>query len=216
MTPDEIADIAEAGTGVVHNPLANLKLKNGVAPLLHLKRAGINLALGCDNCSCSDCQNLFQSMKLFTLLASGMDAEPVGILAQHAIEAATVGGARAVGLAGTVGDVRPGMLADLALIDLADLAYLPFNSAARQLVFSETGRGVHTVLVDGQTVLMDGRLTLVDESRFREELADVMEGVERDYRQLAARQRPAIPYLLGEQDLKGEARCQQARGDAQE
>ena len=92
-------------------------------------------------------------MKLFTLLASGMDAEPVEILAQHAIEAATVGGARAVGLAGTVGDVRPGMLADLALIDLADLAYLPFNSAARQLVFSETGRGVHTVLVDGQTVL---------------------------------------------------------------
>ena len=69
------------------------------------------------------------------------------------------------------------MLADLALIDLADLAYLPFNSAARQLVFSETGRGVHTVLVDGQTVLMNGRLTLVDESSFRQELADVMEGV---------------------------------------
>jgi 5-methylthioadenosine/S-adenosylhomocysteine deaminase len=196
ITPDEIADIAVAGTGVVHNPLANLKLKNGVAPLLDLKRAGVNLALGCDNCSCSDCQNLFQAMKLFTLLASGMDAEPVGVLAQHAVEAATVGGARAVGLAGTVGDVRPGMLADLALIDLTDLAYLPFNSAARQLVFSETGRGVHTVLVDGQTVLRDGRLTMVGESSFREELADVMEAVERDYRQLAARQRPAIPYLI--------------------
>ena len=135
-------------------------------------------------------------MKLFTLLASGMDAEPVGVLAQHAVEAATVGGARAVGLAGTIGDVRPGMLADLALIDLADLAYLPFNSAARQLVFSETGRGVHTVLVDGQTVLMDGRLTMVDESRFREELADLMEIVERDYRQLTARQAPAVPYLI--------------------
>ena len=165
ITHDEIDAVARAGAGVVHNPLANLKLKNGVAPLLSFKRAGINLALGCDNCSCSDCQNLFQSMKLFTLLAGGMDAEPTGILAEDAIEAATFGGAQAVGLAGRSGEVRPGMLADLALIDLADLAYLPFNSAARQLVFSETGRGVRTVMVDGRIVLSDGKLTTLDEAR---------------------------------------------------
>ena len=110
------------------------------------------------------------------------------------------------------------MLADLALIDLADLAYLPFNSAARQLVFSETGRGVHTVLVDGQTVLMNGRLMLVDESSFRQELADVMEGVERDYRQLAARQRPAIPYLLEANKNLKKAKLGVSRlaGDSQE
>ena len=155
ITNEEIEDVARAGAGVVHNPLANLKLKNGVAPLLSLKRAGINLALGCDNCSCSDCQNLFQSMKLFTLLAGGMDAEPTGILACDAIEAATAGGARAVGLAAAVGDIQPGMIADLALIDLTDLAYLPLNSVARQLVFSETGRGVQTVLVDGRVVLKE-------------------------------------------------------------
>ncbi len=196
MTSEEIEQVARAGAGVVHNPLANLKLKNGVAPLLSLKRAGVNLALGCDNCSCSDCQNLFQAMKMFALLAGGMDAEPSGILACDAIEAATIGGARAVGLAGAVGDVRPGMIADLALIDLTDLAYLPLNSTARQLVFSETGRGVQTVLVDGRVVLKDGHLTTVDESTFREELADIMKTVDRDYEQLAARQKPATPYLL--------------------
>ena len=190
------SDVARAGAGVVHNPLANLKLKNGVAPLLGLRRAGVNLALGCDNCSCSDCQNLFQSMKLFTLLCAGMDSEPTGVFAEHAIEAATIGGARAVGLADSIGEVRPGMLADLALIDLTDLAYQPFNSAARQLVYSETGRGVHTVLVDGRVVLSEGRLVNVDEAAFRQELAEVMEGVDRDYAQLAARHKPAIPYLL--------------------
>ncbi len=144
VTPAEIDKLAEAAASIVHNPIANLKLKNGVAPLTDFKRAGVNLALGCDNCSCSDCQNLFQSMKLFTLLAAGMDAEPTGILAEQALHAATAGGARAVGLFGQVGEIRPGMLADLTMIDLADLAYLPFNSAARQLVYSETGRGVHT------------------------------------------------------------------------
>jgi 5-methylthioadenosine/S-adenosylhomocysteine deaminase len=196
ITDAEIADVARAGAGVVHNPLSNLKLKNGVAPLLDLKHAGVNLALGCDNCSCSDCQNLFQAMKLYTLLAAGMDAEPSGVLAQDALAAATVGGARAVGLAGTIGDVRPGMLADLTLIDLSDLAYLPFNSAARQLVFSETGRGVHTVMVDGEVVLEDGRLTRIDENSFRHELEEVMQVVDRDYAQLVARQQPAIAFLL--------------------
>jgi cytosine/adenosine deaminase-related metal-dependent hydrolase len=196
VTPQEVEHIARAGAGVVHNPLANLKLKNGVAPLRLFKRAGINLALGCDNCSCSDCQNLFQSMKLFTLLSAGMDGEPTGIHARHAFEAATVGGAQALGLAGVVGEIRPGMIADLALIDLADLAYQPFNSAARQLVFSETGRAVHTVLVDGNVVLAGGRLTTVDEGAFRNELAEVMKVVDRDYEQLVARQQSAIPYLL--------------------
>ena len=196
ITNDEIETVARAAAGVVHNPLANLKLKNGVAPLLSLKRAGINLALGCDNCSCSDCQNLFQSMKLYALLAGGMDAEPTGILACDAIEAATAGGAQAIGLAGAVGDIRPGMIADMAIIDLTDLAYLPFNSAARQLVFSETGRGVQTVLVDGRIVLKDGRLMTVDESAFREELLEIMKSFERDYEQVAAQQKPALPYLL--------------------
>jgi cytosine/adenosine deaminase-related metal-dependent hydrolase len=196
ITPPEIDSVAVAGAGVVHNPLANLKLKNGVAPLLHLKRSGINLALGCDNCSCSDCQNLFQSMKLFTLMASGMDAEPSGIHAEHALDAATIGGAHAVGLGGKVGEIKPGMLADLALVDLTDLAYQPFNSAARQLVYSETGRGVHTVLVGGRVVLSAGRLTTVDEAAFRDELKEVMAIVDRDYEQLAAKQKPAVPYLL--------------------
>jgi 5-methylthioadenosine/S-adenosylhomocysteine deaminase len=196
IRPAEIEQLARVGAGVVHNPLSNLKLKNGVAPLTRIRKAGVNLALGCDNCSCSDCQNLFQAMKMFALLCAGMDGEPTGIHAADAIEAATLGGARAVGLAGQIGDIKPGMKADLALIDLTDLAYLPFNSAARQLVYSETGRGVHTVLVDGRVVLENGRLTTVDEAEFRRELADVMQINDRDYAALERHQRPAIAHLL--------------------
>jgi cytosine/adenosine deaminase-related metal-dependent hydrolase len=196
ISPEEIAQVARAGAGVVHNPLANLKLKNGVAPVSRFKVEGVRLALGCDNNSCSDCQNLFQAMKLMCLLAAGNDPNPAGVLAEDALAAATTGGAQAVGLRAEIGAIAVGRKADLVLIDLDDLAWQPFASATRQLVFSETGRGVQTVIVDGRVVLRDGRLTTVDEAEFRAELAEVMEKVERDYAQLIARQAPAIPALL--------------------
>ncbi len=196
LTRPEIDVLAEAGAGVVHNPLANLKLKNGTAPLIDFRRAGINLALGCDNCSCSDCQNLFQAMKMYALLAHGMDGEPSGVFACDAIDAATVGSARAVGLAGEVGEVKPGMKADLVLIDLSDYAYQPFNSAARQMVYSETGRGVDTVMVDGEVVLSGGKPTRIDWDDFRGELRDIMAEVNADYAAIAERSAGAAPYLL--------------------
>jgi 5-methylthioadenosine/S-adenosylhomocysteine deaminase len=196
LTPPEIDELAKAGAGVVHNPLANLKLKNGTAPLIDFRRAGINLALGCDNCSCSDCQNLFQAMKMYALLAQGMDGEPSGVFACDAFDAATIGSARAVGLSGQVGEVKPGMKADLALIDLSDYAYQPFNSAARQMVYGETGRGVDTVMVEGEVVLSDGKPTRVDWESFRGELAELMAKADADYAALAKRNAPAVPYLL--------------------
>lgn len=196
VTEAEIEALARAGTGVVLNPLANLKLKNGVAPIAAFRRAGVRLALGSDNSSCSDCQNLFQAMKAFCLLSAGADAEPTRLLACDAVEAATTGGAASLGLGGEIGAIAPGMKADLALLDLTDHAWLPFNSAARQLVFSETGRAVRTVIVDGRVVVRDGRLTTVDEAAFREELAEVMRAAEADYEALVARQAPAIPPLL--------------------
>ncbi|SFL10414.1 amidohydrolase family protein [Falsiroseomonas stagni] len=196
ITEEEIALVAESGAGVVHNPLANLKLKNGVAPVAAMKRAGVRVALGCDNNSCSDCQNLFQAMKMMSLLAAGSDAEPAGVLACDAVEAATTGGARAVGLDAEIGTIAPGMKADLLLLDLRDPAWLPFTSATRQLVFSETGRGVDTVLVDGRVVVRHGRLTLLDEATYRGELAEVMEQVEADFARLLPRQAPAIAPLL--------------------
>jgi cytosine/adenosine deaminase-related metal-dependent hydrolase len=177
----EIAIMASRGAGIVHNPVSNLKLRNGVAPLRALASAGINIALGCDNNSCSDCQNLFQVMKFFLLLAQAMEGGGPEFEARRALEAATLGGARAVGLEGEIGAIRPGMKADLVLLDLDDYAYQPLNSAARQLVFSETGRGVHTVIIDGQIVLREGRHTLIDEAAFRAELKAVMIEAERDY-----------------------------------
>ncbi len=192
----EVGLLGAAGAGLAHNPISNLKLKNGVAPMRRVIDAGVNVALGCDNCSCGDSQSMFAAMTRRCLLAAAADPNPTGVHAATALHAATLGGARAVGLAGEVGAIRPGMLADLVLLDTRDIAYVPFNSAARQVVYAEAGRGVHSVVVGGDLVLDAGRLTTVDEAALRAEAAAVMPGFAADYAAQAARSQAAVPWLL--------------------
>ena len=157
---------------------------------------GVNIGLDCDNSSCGDCQNMFQAMKAFCLMAAVAEPQPTHIHASDALRAATIGGAKALQLHDSVGALRPGMKADLSIIDLTDPAYMPFNNAARQLVFSESGRGVETTIVDGRIVMRDRRMTTVDEAAIREELAEIMVAFRRDFDVVAHANQQATPYLL--------------------
>jgi cytosine/adenosine deaminase-related metal-dependent hydrolase len=196
LAAHEIARIAEAGATVVHNPVSNLKLKSGVAPILDLHRAGVSIALGCDNYSCAETQNIFIAMRLMCLLPAVTDPEPGPIHAAYALRAATLAGAKAVGLSGAVGAIRPGMMADLTILDLKELAFVPFNSAARQIVYSEAGRAVDTVLVGGCPVVRGGRLTTVDEAALATAVAEIAPAFRRDAQALAARNADLAAPLL--------------------
>jgi 5-methylthioadenosine/S-adenosylhomocysteine deaminase len=196
LTRDEIAIMAEHKSGIAHNPVSNLKLKSGVAPMHMAIQAGVRVALGCDNCSCGDCQSMFQAMKMFCLLAAVTEANPIGVGAADAIKAATLGGAQAMNFEGEIGAVRAGMKADLVIIDLNDIAWQPLNSVARQLVFSEAGRGVETTIVDGEIIMFERKITTIDEAGLRGELVDLMPTFRRDFANVATANREAIPYLL--------------------
>ena len=89
--------------------------------------------------------------------------EPHPITAAYALKAATLTGAKACGLEGQVGALKADMAADLMILDLQEPAFVPFNSAARQIVFSEAGRAVKTVFVSGRPVVRNGKLITVDE-----------------------------------------------------
>jgi 5-methylthioadenosine/S-adenosylhomocysteine deaminase len=192
----EIEKIAAAGGSVVLNLLSNLKTKNGVAPIRRMLAAGINLALGCDNCSCSDAQNIFQAMKLYTFLAavSGPAEGPPDAI--DALRAATIAGARTAGLQNQIGSLRPGMRADLVVIDTNDPVYLPFNSAARQIVYGEGGRAVTMVIVDGRVVMHDRVVQTVDEAELRDELARIVPSFRADAEKVFARTARLRPSIL--------------------
>jgi 5-methylthioadenosine/S-adenosylhomocysteine deaminase len=196
LTAVEVAQIAEAGACVVHNPVSNLKLKSGVAPILDLHRAGVDIALGCDNYSCAETQNIFIAMRLLCLLPAVTDPEPGPVDAAYAVRAATLAGARAVGLSNVVGAIRPGMKADLIILDLNEPAFVPFNSAARQIVFSECGRAVETVLVGGRPVVRGSKLVTVDETALAAAVEKVAPAFRRDAQALAAGNTDLVAPLL--------------------
>lgn len=192
----EIGKIAATRTNVVLNLLSNLKTKNGVAPIRPLLAAGVNLGLGCDNCSCSDAQNIFQAMKLFTYLAAVSDPEEGPPNAVDALHAATVGGARTAGLDRKIGAIRMGMRADLVVLDLNDPVYVPFNSAARQIVYGESGRAVETVIIDGRVVMRDRVIRTLDESALRDELNQIVPAFRKDAEAVMQRTARLRPYVL--------------------
>jgi cytosine/adenosine deaminase-related metal-dependent hydrolase len=82
---------------------------------------------------------------------------------------ATAGGARAMGLGDELGAVAIGRRADLILLDLGALGFVPLNDPVRQVVYCENGSSVRTVLVNGRVVVDEGKLTTMDLDTVREE-----------------------------------------------
>jgi cytosine/adenosine deaminase-related metal-dependent hydrolase len=184
--PSEIEHLARTQTGVVLNMLSNLRLRTGVAPITAYRRLGVPLALGSDNCSCSDIHSLFPVMKMYCLMGGIMEPNLPAPIAAEALHLATVGGARTAGQADTLGSIEAGMRADLVALDLSDPAFRPLNSVARQVVYAETGRSVRHVWVDGRQTVRDGKSATVDEAKLLQEIAAVMPDVTRQLDRLRA------------------------------
>ncbi len=196
LSREDIALLAEAGATVAHNPTCNLKLLSGVAPVPRLLEAGVNIALGTDNPSANDSSNLFDSLKLAALLQSLDGPAPrTTSAARAALRMATAGGARSMGLADEVGAVEAGRRADLVLLDLDTLGFVPLNDPARQVVYCENGASVRTVLVNGRVVVDDGRLTSVDLGALREEALEIGRQVAADNQVVRAQANRLRPYL---------------------
>ena len=194
LLSDEINILAETGTNVVINPLSNAKLKSGIPPIRALQNAGINLGIGCDNCSCSDAQNMFQAMKLFCLMVALSHQDPGPPQAEAAFLAATKGGAHAIHQP-DLGEIAIGSKADLVLMDLKDPSYIPLNSAIRQMVYTEGGRSVKSVIVDGKLIIHDRKLQTMDEEALIEEILNVIPGFQKDLEMIKSRVNQMKPFL---------------------
>ena len=169
LTPEDRALVAagpSAGelAAVAHCPGSNLKLASGALPWEAYRNAGIRLGLGTDGCSSSNDLDLWHTMRQTALLARLTTGDPRTAPAQDVIRAATIDGARALGLGDLIGSLAVGKRADLLLLDLDAPHLTPAHDLAALLVFA-AGRGdVTDVFVDGRQVVQDRVSTLIDTS----------------------------------------------------
>jgi cytosine/adenosine deaminase-related metal-dependent hydrolase len=161
-----IDEVARSGSHVTHCPASNLKLGSGLAPIRALLDRGINVALGADGAACSNRIDGWRQFWLAALAASAR-AGAGALHAREAFELATLGGARALGLADRIGSIEVGRRADLVVVDAG--SHLPNGDVYTTLVYSCRGADVRTVLVDGRVVVEDGRLLTLDADAVRRE-----------------------------------------------
>ncbi|HWG10560.1 MAG TPA: TRZ/ATZ family hydrolase [Rhodanobacteraceae bacterium] len=162
LTDGEIAVCAEAGVSVAHCPESNLKLASGFCPAEKLRRAGVNLAIGTDGCASNNDLDMFGELRTAALLAKGVASDASAFDAAFALRAATLNGARAIGLGERIGSIEPGKQADLAAVRLDLPETQPLYHPVSQLVYAASRRQVSDVWIAGRRKLADGALCDID------------------------------------------------------
>jgi 5-methylthioadenosine/S-adenosylhomocysteine deaminase len=163
---DDMARLGGHGASVAHNPGSNMRLGGGIADSRGMLERGVNLAIGTDGANCSDNQNMYEAMRLASLASKvrGPDWRR-WLSTREAALAATEGGAKALGFAGRIGRIAPGYKADIVMLDLDHPNWLPLNDPVNQLVHTEDGNAVASVMIGGRMILDNRRLLGVDLGR---------------------------------------------------
>jgi 5-methylthioadenosine/S-adenosylhomocysteine deaminase len=167
LTDAEIAACAQHGVSVVHCPESNLKLASGFCPAEKLRRAGVNLAIGTDGCASNNDLDMFGELRTAALLAKGVANDASAFDAAFALQAATLNGARAIGLADRIGSIVPDKQADLVAVRLDVLETQPLYNAISQLVYATGRHQVGDVWIAGVRKVENGALCAIDADALR-------------------------------------------------
>lgn len=162
LNTDEIARVAETGVSVLHCPESNLKLASGFCAVEVLGKAGINIALGTDGCASNNDLDMLGEMRTAALLAKAVACDASALPAAAALEMATLGGARALGLSHLIGSLEAGKAADITAINLGDIETQPVYHPISQIVYSAGRDKVTDVWVAGRRLLKQRELTTLD------------------------------------------------------
>jgi cytosine/adenosine deaminase-related metal-dependent hydrolase len=147
---EEIALLAEHRVAVAHCPRSNALLGCGVAPLAELREAGVVVAIATDSPASSPSFDMFDEMRAAIIAARARERRPGALSAADALELATLGGARALGLEDEVGSLVPGKQADLTVLSLAETPFVPWEDPVTATVLGGSSDRVLATLVSGE------------------------------------------------------------------
>jgi guanine deaminase len=168
LDPDDMARLGDHGASVAHNPGSNMRIGSGLADTRTMLERRVNLGIGTDGATCADNQNMYEALRLASLVSKVQGPEwRRWLTTREAALAATEGSARALGL-DKVGRIAPGWKADLVMLDLDHPNWMPLNDPVNQLVHCEDGTAVDSVMIGGRMVVQNRRPVGVDLAALRE------------------------------------------------
>ena len=154
----DIHTLGQHGASVVHCPSSNLKLASGLAPIAALLKAGVNVGLGTDGAASNNRLDMFEEMRLAALIGKVQANDASAVTAAQAFTMATLGGARAIGLADITGSLEVGKAADLIAVALDAPGMQPLFDPVSHFVYVASRADITHVWVAGLARVTDGRL----------------------------------------------------------
>ena len=158
----DIAILKRRQVGLSHNPESNMKLASGTAPVAKYLAAGVRLGLGTDGAASNNDLDMFEAMRQAGFLAKHASGDPTALPAQAALDLATIGGARALGMETEIGSLERTKKADVILVGTGRARQTPLYDPVSHLVYVTRGDDVRTTIVNGKVLMKDGVLRTLD------------------------------------------------------
>jgi 5-methylthioadenosine/S-adenosylhomocysteine deaminase len=162
VNDDDIQILKKHGVGVSHNPESNMKLASGTAPVTKYLAAGIALGLGTDGAASNNDLDMFGAMRQASFLAKHATHDPTAVPAQTALDMATIGGARALGMEKLIGSLEVGKRADLITVSMGAARQTPMYDPISHLVYVTRGDDVRSTIVNGKVLMKNRELRTLD------------------------------------------------------
>lgn len=202
VSQSDIELLASKRASITHHPSCELAVRNGIAPVYDLLKAGVNVALGIDDKGINDDEDAIMELRVTSYLSriSGYDlAHTPALDAFEILKIGTTSAARVCGFEGELGALKPGMKADAILVDLQEIMEDPWISSnlniAEIFIHRAKGVNVNTAIVGGKVVMEDRKFINVDVDKLYEEVRKQAEkGLGPQQRQFAKKLQQIKPY----------------------
>ena len=163
LNPSEIAALAASPVSIAHNPISNLKLASGVAPVTNLLAAGVTVGLATDSVASNNNLDMFEEGRTAALLQKMREGDASQFTIDQALKALTIEGAKALGLEDKIGSLEVGKQADFIAIQPKGRIHLyPLENMLSHLVYAVKGSDVQDVYIAGKQVVRDGQVLTVN------------------------------------------------------
>ena len=177
VTKEDMDILKRNQVTVATNPVSNMKLGNGFAPIPRYMEKGINVALGTDGAASNNTLNMFHELSVLTLIHKGVTQKAQCISAKEGLFMATMAGAKAMGKEYEIGSVEAGKKADLILLNTGSTSFIPRNDYISNLAYSCNGSEVMTVIVNGKILMEDREVKTLDREKIIYETERTMERI---------------------------------------